>query len=739
MARPLNHPSFRLTRMARAAASTAAFTAAVTAAISASPAQAQEAPPASTQLGTVNVTGRADPVPSIGGWGEVPLAKLPFQASVFSAETLRERGAQRLSDITRLDPSVSDAYNTEGYWDYLTVRGFVIDNRFNYRRDGLPINAETSIPIENKERIEVLKGTSGLQAGTSAPGGLVNLVVKRPLETPLRSATLAWRERGAVLGAVDLSQRFGADQAVGLRLNAAAVSLEPKVRNAEGSRQLMALAGDWRIGSGTLVEAEFETSHRSQPSVPGFSMLGDRVPAPVDPRINLNNQPWSQPVVLDADTASLRITQRLSADWKAIAHLASQRLRSDDRIAFPFGCYDAGTDIYYADRYCPDGRYDLYDFRSDNERRRTDAAELALSGQLNTGGVRHTLSTGVQYSKVKNRFQQQAYNYVGQGNVEGSLMTPADPALTDENTQRDERSTEFYLRDAVALTPSLSVWLGVRHTRLERDSVRTNGSRPTAYAQRITNPSAALSYALNPQTTAYLSWGRGTESEVAPNRARYTNRGEALPALSSRQVEAGLKGSSTLGGSELSWGLALFDIERPAFADIGSDCGSDTPGNTCTRRADGVARHRGLEAQAGWREGPWTLQAGAQWLQAKRQNSVDASINGKRPTNVPASTLKLQTRYDIAALPGLALRADLVAESDRMLLPDNSARIPGQARVDLGLRYLQGLANGSLLWRVGLDNAFDRRAWREAPYQFGHVYLFPQAPRTLRVSVEASM
>lgn len=726
MARPLLRP-FLLTSLAAAATAVCGTTSA----------QDTSNP---TRLDAVTVTGRTEPVPSIGGWGDIPPAKLPFQASVFSAETLRERGAQRLSDITRLDPSVSDAYNTEGYWDYLTVRGFVIDNRFNYRRDGLPINAETAIPLDNKDRVEVLKGTSGLQAGTSAPGGLVNLVVKRPLETPLRSVQLGWRERGSVVGAVDLSQRFGTDRSVGLRLNAAVETLDPQVRQAEGRRHLLALAADWRLGSDTLVEAEFETSHRRQPSVPGFSLLGNTVPAPVDPRINLNNQPWSQPVVLDADTASLRITRRLGQDWRASAHLATQRLRSDDRIAFPFGCYDAGTDVYHPDRYCPDGRYDLYDFRSDHERRRTDALELAVQGRFATGAISHRLAAGVQLSRVHNRFQQQAYNYVGQGNVSGTALTPGDPALTDENTNRDERSTEFFLRDAVALTPALTAWLGVRHTRLERESVRTDGSRATTYDQAFTTPSIALSLALSPQTTAYLSWGRGTESEVAPNRARYTNRGEALPALRSRQVEAGLKGNTPLGGTaELSWGLAAFDIRRPAFADIGPDCGSDTPGGTCTRRADGEARHRGVEAQGGWRDGPWTVQAGAQWLHARRQGSVDPTINGLRPTNVPASTLKLQTRYDVATVPGLAWRADLVAEGPRMVLPDNSARIPGQARVDLGARYLQTTDRGKLLWRIGVDNAFDRRAWREAPYQFGHAYLFPLAPRTWRVSVEASL
>ena len=66
-------------------------------------------------------------------------------------------------------------------------------------------------------------------------------------------------------------------------------ALDPMVRNSEGKRHLFALAADWRVSPGTLLEAEIETSRRSQPSQPGFSMLGDTVPAPVDPRLSLNN------------------------------------------------------------------------------------------------------------------------------------------------------------------------------------------------------------------------------------------------------------------------------------------------------------------------------------------------------------------------------------------------------------------------------------------------------------------
>ena len=38
-----------------------------------------------------------------------------------------------------------------------------------------------------------------------------------------------------------------------------------------------------------------------------------------------------------------------------------------------------------------------------------------------------------------------------------------------------------------------------------------------------------------------------------------------------------------------------------------------------------------------------------------------------------------------------------------------------------------------------LDNVLDRRAWRESPYEFSHAYLFPLAPRTLRVSMQVDL
>jgi iron complex outermembrane recepter protein len=121
----------------------------------------------------ITITGSAEArAPSVAGFGDLPLWRAPFAATVIDASRLQDAGVSTLGDIVRLDAGFTDAYNAPGYWNQVAVRGFTLDNRANVRRDGLPINAETALGAANKQRLELLKGTSGLQAGTSAPGGL---------------------------------------------------------------------------------------------------------------------------------------------------------------------------------------------------------------------------------------------------------------------------------------------------------------------------------------------------------------------------------------------------------------------------------------------------------------------------------------------------------------------------------------------------------------------------------------
>jgi iron complex outermembrane recepter protein len=685
--------------------------------IAATAAHAQTAAPTEGQtMAPVVAKARAEAPVTVGGWGDVPLSQAPFQATVITSEQIRDRGVTRLSDAVKTDPGVTDSYNTAGYYDALTVRGFKIDNEFNYRRDGLPINAQTAIGLENKENVEVLKGTSGIQAGTSAPGGLVNYVVKRPTDTPVRRVTLGWEQSDSLNAAVDLGQRFGTDNVFGVRINAAAAKLRPQTNNADGERSLFAIAADWRVTRSTLIEVEAETSKQSQPSVPGFSMLGDVVPAPGDPDINLNNQSWSLPVVFRGNTASVRVTQNLSDNWRATAHAVTQQLKTDDRVLFPSGCTAEGL----TDRYCSDGTFDAWDYRSDNERRRTDALELALHGQTRTGVIGHAVSTGVLRSVVRNRFYEMAYNPVGVGNVDGMAVLNPDPTTFDNRINTTQTSTEFFVRDALKLPQDWTVWLGLRHTRLKRDSEAEN----TSYEQSINTPSIAVSKLLASGTSVYASWGQGAESKSVSTLGGYGNGGALLPVAKSTQTEVGVKAEY----ERLSWGVSLFQIERPEFGLVGADFARD-----------GDSVHRGIEANTGWRTGAWLLQGGVQWLHAERQNSVDADVNGKQPVNVPRTTATALVRYTVPEVTGLSVQTGVRAESSRQILPDNSAQVGGYGLVDLGARYAQKAAGADLVWRAGVDNVFDKRAWRESPYQFSHVYLFPTEARTFRLSLEVNL
>ena len=264
--------------------------------------------------------------------------------------------------------------------------------------------------------------------------------------------------------------------------------------------------------------------------------------------------------------------------------------------------------------------------------------------------------------------------------------------------------------------------------------MRTNGSRPTSYEDGLTTPWLAASYRFGDSTTAYASYGEGVESQVVPNRSsQYSNAGVGLPALKSKQWEAGVKG----GQESLGWQLAFFSIRRPVS---NLDACSRLGISPCLGAYDGEAVHRGLEASAQWAQGPLRLAGGVTVLDAKRKGSTaEPSTNGKRPTNVSDLVLRAQAGWKIASVPGLELQGQLSHEGRRSVLPDASIELPSWTRFDAALRYDTRAAGMATSWTVGIDNLFNKRYWKESPYQFGHVYLYPGAARTFRIAFTAAL
>ncbi|MBI5924167.1 MAG: TonB-dependent receptor [Aquabacterium sp.] len=684
-------------------------------------------------LPSVNVTAPAkrQARASIPGLGDGPAWQQPVQAQSFSEDTLKDAQATRLADLTKLDASTTDSYNTIGYWDYLTIRGFTLDNAYNYRREGLPINAETRLPMDNKASVELLKGTSGMQAGVSAPGGLVNLVVKRP-DRRVRTANVALTDAGDLLTSVDLGDRFGERAEWGVRVNAAAERLATHVDNTRGHRQLFAFAVDHKLTSSHTLEAEFEHSYMSQPSVPGFSLLGDQLPSAhdIDPSINLNNQPWTLPVQMQGDTGTIRLRSDLGQGWKSLVTVGEQRLKSDDRAAFPlsgdgYTCFHGPKDLAV---YCANGNFDLYDFRSDNELRLTRSVLAEVQGSVQTGGIQHDMTIGVLRSLFRSGLSTQAYNKVPETSNLSDPYAPVSPAPAPgfQVSNRREQSTEWRLQDALTFNRETQAWIGVRYTQLHRESSPTGGSESPASDDRsLATPWAALAYTFAPQTRAYASWGEGIELKAAPYGMGYNNPGAILPTMKSRQWELGIKGQYTLDKSTQQWGLNWFHIKRPEADYI-----------NLTYMPDGLSTHQGLEGYWQGRMGAWSLAGSGMVLDAKRHGSAQDFINNKSPVNVPAHTIKLSGAYAWATRLPLTLQLDVVHEGHRWVDPENSIRLPAWTRVDLGLRATQALTSQTITWRLGVTNLFDTRAWRESPNPFGAIYLFPMPSRTVTASAQ---
>ena len=698
------------------------------------PAKAQ---PNTAALSDVTVTGKAAPMldaqsADIGGLG-LSWFKTPQSVSVLGADILLATGASTLSQAIKLDASLADSYNTTGYIENMSVRGFLLDPSSNYRRNGLAISSYAPLALENKERIEVLKGVAGMQSGVSSPGGLVNFVTKLPMPDAFNTVQLSTNSNGGAKVHLDSNSLWGS---VGVRFNVATESLQSHFNQASGSREFASLALAETLTPDTRVSMDVEYHHKRQPSVPGLGLLdtngdglGDTLPAPINPRLNLNNQSWSLPFEATTTVVQLGLKTRLNADWTAQASVAAQRSLINDRIAFPDGCSNAPTYVYPG--LCANGDVDVYDFRSEGEQRVSWGWEAQASRSLNTLELIHRLTLGLSGRGNQDDLPaMQAYNYVGSTNIYAPVALPANATLTYPNTNSRQRAIDGFATLVTDWTAAVQTVAGLRTTTLSRSSALSDGSGAVAINQTLTTPWLAASWQPNPSHTVYASWGQGVELEVVPNRpTQFVNPGEALPALKSEQVEVGWK---WLIAPRFTFSSALFSIDKPYADDQAVAAGLPT-------RVSGgkSARHRGLElALQGRVNSQFSVQSTLSMLDARYTTALDPALIGQRITNVPKLKASVFADYKLTGLPGLSVHGLLGYEDGKSASADGTVTLPAALQLDVGLGYAHRIHGKALRWQLDIDNLMDRTYWREAPTQpWGGVYLFPSTPRTVRASV----
>ncbi|MRW88001.1 TonB-dependent siderophore receptor [Pseudoduganella sp. FT26W] len=658
---------------------------------------------------------------SVAGFGSAPLLETPASVSVLTSQQMLDLQIRSTTDAAKFDASLSDAYNAVGYAEQFSIRGFKLDNESSYRKDGMAITGDTQIPLENKERLEVLKGLSGLQAGVSAPGGIVNYVTKRPTDTPLRTVVLEERERGNLYGAVDLGGRFD-NSDFGYRINAAAERLRSYIKGAEGNRKFVSAAFDWRISPQALLQVDADYQRKSQVTAPGYQLLNNATLPNVPADQLLNDQPWSRPVETTSSNVGARFEYKFSPAWNATLSANQHNFKRDDYTAFPYGC--GAQDLYPG--FCGNGDYDVYNYISLGEKKSPLTAQALLQGRFATGALTHEFTGGASFFKNSEKWGDYLYDWSGTSNIyHPVVVAPAPGSSGPVSERRRDNERALFAQDILGLTEQLKLHAGARYVKLKRDEYVGTDDDGAVLPYAHTDigfwlPNVALVYKVRPNVSTYVSYAQGLEhGGVAPMGT--VNEHRALDPSKSKQVEVGVKADIR---QDLSASVSLFQIRKGLeYTDAA---------NAYVR--NGEAQNRGLEmALAGRATRELTVGVSATALNTRQSGTGSADLDGKRVTDVAAFKSSVYADYALPQVQGLSVGASWQYSGKKAFDAANTVFVPSYHVVNLTASYATRLGNVGTTFRAGIDNAFDKFYWRDVTPDLGG-YLMPGASRTFRVS-----
>jgi iron complex outermembrane receptor protein len=626
---------------------------------------------------------------------------------VVTRDVLDAQAATTLMDALRNTAGVTHSQISGSTYDNITARGITVDNRQNYRLNGsLPIINLVHTPLENKERVEVLKGAAALHYGFVPPSGIVNLVTKRAGKDPLTEVTVMANDHGGILTHLDVARRFGTDEEFGARVNLVKAWEDNGIDNSSGDRMLAATALDWRATRDLSFKLDVEHYRREiseQAAIKFVPALG--VPPTPDNSLNLAGE-W-QKYDGEATNVLFRTDYALTNNWAVL--LEAGRARTErDRNFSSFTPASLATGEGTLNIGFVEGQKWI------NENYRAE-----INGTLSGDWISHYLTFG--YTTNTRDDRSPLYQGV---NVAQNLYDPRPiaPQVSPGFNRLIEGTIEdrgWYISDRISFGPQWQLTAGVRGSEYESRSTSTNASGVTtssSYTTDNTSPAFALTYKPNPNMSVYASYVEGLE-ETGKAPAGTTNEGEHLSPAVSKQKEVGVK-------AEVASGVlvqaAYFDIKRPSATTINN-----------RYVLNGLAQFKGVELSASGELTPQlSLIASALFLDAEQLNAADPDTFGKRPDNTPRRTASLFAEYRLRDVPGLALNGGLFHVGSRPVNDKNEAFVDGYTTLSLGGRYTTRIAGNNTVFGVVVDNVTDKDYWSTADNNF----LGLGSPRTVKLT-----
>lgn len=625
----------------------------------------------------------------VGTFRNASVLDVPQTSNVFTRDLLEAQGANGLYDVLRNTAGVTRDALSGSTYDNIALRGITVDNTHNYLLNGsLPIINLVQTPLENKERVEVLKGVSSLYYGILPPSGIVNFVTRRAGKTPNASVGFMVNQYGGASVHADLGQRFGEQQQFGARVNAVLGREDAGIERDSGQRAFLSGAFDFRASRELLLKFDLEHYRKNNVEQAGILIPAAvngalALPAPLDNRRNLGGS-WARSEA-EANNMLLRADYLLDERWSVVAEAG--RAQTDvirNQPSFGFGAATVAS-----------GQGTLYTTVYGTRRNENRNYRLELNGTLPGELLTHEVSLGY----TSNRYEQQPMSY-GTSAQAQNLYAPLElaqsyPLLGKTWPASMLTDAGIYLSDRILIGAQWQAILGARYDNYRLESAGN------ASAKHGIAPSAALLYKLTPRASLYAGYSRGIENTgFAPYNA--ANAGQLLEPGVSRQTEAGVK-YALLRDTLLQF--ACFDMTRASTAIDANNLFV----------LNGYSQYRGAEMSlAGSINEQWSLTASAMLMRARQLNQANASTYDKEPANTPKKTASMFAQYRLAGVPGLSLSGGLYYTGGFAVNNQNQAWVGGHTSFSAGVQYVTRLAQKRLTLQLLGDNIGNKTYWGAA-------------------------
>jgi iron complex outermembrane receptor protein len=635
------------------------------------------------------------------------LQEIPQTVNVIPAQVIRDQTPRNLDDALANISGITQANTLGSTQDSVMIRGFGDNRNGSIMRDGMPIVQGRGMN-ETVDRVEVLKGPASLLYGIQDPGGVVNLVSKKPELTQYNALTL----RGSTYG--DGKNGSG------------------------GSFDSTGALGDSGLAYRMVLDHEDEDywrnfgTHRETLIAPSLAWYGERTKLLFSYEHREFLTPFDRGTLIDPRTnhpLDISRNERLDEPFNDMEgrsdlyHFEADHELNDDWKAH-FG-YSWNRETYDASQV----RVTAIDTKKGTLTRSMDGTQGAIStdrfatasleGKVNVLGMQHDLVFGVddEYRKIyrADLIRQKSlstFSYVNPvygREVEGTTVSPADSAQTDLL-----RSDSVFLQDSIHLNDQ---WILVAGGRFqEYDQYAGKGvpfkANTDSNGQKFV-PRAGLVYRYTDELSFYGSYTESFKpnSTIAPLSGSSTVLDGSIAPEEAKSWELGARLDMP---GRITGNIALFDIKKRNVLV------SNSEGPTTIYSAAGEVRSRGLELDlTGQLTDRWSVIGAYAYTDA--EVTEDPDYKGNRLQNVAKNSGSLSAVYDFGSVIGgdqLRVGAGARYVGERAGNAVNDFDLPSYTVADAFATYDTKLEGQKVKFQLNVKNLFDRTYYTSAASRF---------------------